>query len=120
MLEVVHLYKPSTLIFNTIIHIQNRKQTIVNGAPDIDYVDADPALDFCNWKGRGGTESTQAGSLIVYDTAELTMWYRPDISERDRVLLNDDPSKVYEIINIENVEMRNQYMILKVQRVVNA
>jgi len=114
------MFKPDIQQMAIPIRIQNRKETIINGAPDIDYVDAAPPLDFCNWKGRGGTESTQAGSLIVFDTAELTMWYRPDISERDRVLLNDDPNKVYEIINVENVEMRNQYMILKVQRVVNA
>ena len=114
------MFKPNIQQMATSIRIQNRKETIINGAPDIDHVDADPALDFCNWKSKGGTESTQAGSLIVFDTAELTMWYRSDISERDRVLLNDDPSKIYEIINIENVEMRNQYMILKVQRVVNA
>jgi head-tail adaptor len=104
----------------TPIRIQHRDEVDVNGAPDISFIDADNPLDFCNWKGKGGTEIVAAGSLTVSDTAELTMWYRPDITERDRVLLNDDTSQAYEVINIENIEMRNQFLIVKVQRMVNA
>lgn len=114
------MYRPNIKQMTTPIRIQRRQEAIVNGAPDISYVDANPALDFCNWKGRGGTESTQSGSLVVFDTAELTMWYRPDVTVQDRILLNDDPDLAYEVINVENVEMRNQFLILKVQRVVNA
>jgi head-tail adaptor len=114
------MFKPNIQQMATPIRIQHRTETIVNGAPEISYADADPALDFCNWKGKGGTESTQSGSLVVFDTAELTMWYRPDITPRDRILLNDDPGFAYEVINVENVEMRNKYLVLKVQRAVNA
>lgn len=114
------MFKPGTLIFNTVIGIQHRVETDVNGAPEISYQDADPALDFCNWKGKGGTEGTLSGNLVVYNTAELTMWYRPDLNERDRILLNDDSGLAYEVINIENIEMRNQYIIVKVSRVVSA
>lgn len=113
------MFKPSTLTFSTPIRVQLRVEGNVNGAPDISYVDADPALDFCAWKGKGGTEITIAGSFAVLDTAELTMWYRPDLSEKSKVLLNDEVSLPYEVTNIENVEMRNQYMIVKVKRVVN-
>lgn len=113
------MYRPNIQQMATPIRIQHRKATDVNGAPHISYVDADPALDFCNWKGRGGTESVQSGSLTVLDTAELTMWYRPDVNERDRVLLNDNEALAYEIANIENIEMRNQFMVLKVRRTVN-
>jgi len=114
------MFKPNIQQMATPIRIQHRIVTDVNGAPEISYQDADPALDFCNWKGKGGTESVQAGTLTVMDTAELTMWYRPDMNERDHVLLNDNTALAYEVINIENIEMRNQYMIVKVSRVVSA
>jgi head-tail adaptor len=113
------MFKPN-LQFTTPIRVQHRVETDVNGAPAISYEDADPALDFCNWKGKGGTESVQSGALTVLDTAEITMWYRPDINERDQVLLNDNEALAYEVTNVENVEMRNIYLILKVKRAVNA
>ena len=155
------MFKPNIQQMSTSIRIQHRVSTDVNGAPDISYVDADPALDFCNWKGKGGTESVQSGSVTIMDTAELTMWFRPDVTERDRVMPEDvlnswqlkmdalnaayqaeeskedpDPDVLegfqnqinnhlaekpaYEVVNVENIEMRNQYMILKVRRAVNA
>jgi len=155
------MFKPNIQQMATPIRLQHRTSTDVNGASDISYVDADPALDFCNWKGKGGTENVQSGSLTVMDTAELTMWYRPDITEKDRVMpegmlnpwqttmdglnaayqieadkvepdaeiLADLQTQIdahtankpaYEVTNIENVEMRNQFMILKVRRTVNA
>jgi hypothetical protein len=114
------MFKPNVQQMATPIRIKHRVSTDVNGAPEISYEDADPAQDFCNWKGKGGSESQQAGKLVVIDTAELTMWYRPDVSERDMVLLNEDEKLAYEVVNVENIEMRNQYMILKVRRAVNA
>lgn len=113
------MWKPGVQQFSTQIRVQRRQETKVNGAPDISYVDADIPLDCCNWKGRGGSESVTAGTVVVADTAELTMWYRPDVDEKTRILLRDNAQLVYEVTNIENVEMRNQYMIVKVKRVVN-
>lgn len=112
------MWKPNVNQFTTPITLQTRVETNVNGAPEISYVGYDQA--FCNWKSRGGTENSQSGSLVVYDTAELIMWYRPGLTECDRILLNGDTSLAYEIVNIENVEMRNQFMIIKVAKVVNA
>lgn len=115
------MWKPQVQQFTTPIRIQRRIETDVNGAPEVSYQDADPALAFCNWKGKGGTESTEAGTLTVEDTAEIVMWYRPDVNQRDRLLLNDDDRLAYEIISPpDNVEMRNMYLILKVKRAVNA
>lgn len=115
------MFKPNVQQFSTPIRIQHRVETDVNGAPEVSYVDADPALDLCNWKGKGGTESTEAGTLTVADTAEVVMWYRPDVNQRDRLLLNDDVKSAYEIISPpDNIEMRNMWLILKVNRAVNA
>ena len=114
------MYRPSAQQFATPISVQSRVETDLNGAPEITYTDADPALDFCAWKGKGGSESAASGFLVVEDTAEVIMWYRPDITERDRMLLNCDTALAYDVVNVENVEMRNQFMILKVRRAVNA
>ena len=90
--------------------------TTVNGDLYVSYADATPPIDFCSWKGKGGTESVTAGKLIVEDTAEVVMWYRPDITERDRLLLDNNPKSAYDIINAEDVEQRHQFLILKVRR----
>ena len=59
-----------------------------------------------------------AGVLSYTDTAEVVMWYRSDISIRDRLLLNDDTTQVFEVVSPpENVEQRGQYLMFKVQRV---
>lgn len=114
------MYKPSSLNFNTPIGIQHRTTIDVNGALDVSYQDADQALDFCSWKSKGGTESTVSGTLMVEDTAEVTMWYRPDINEQDRLLLNGDTNFAYDVINVEDIEKRHMWMILKVKRAVIA
>jgi head-tail adaptor len=104
----------------TPIRVKRRKETIINGSPKVTFEDADPSIDFCNWKGKGGTESTQSGTLVVEDTADVVMWYRPDISQKDRLLLNDDPKLAYDVVGPpDNVEQRNMFLVLKVKRAVN-
>lgn len=112
------MFKPSSNTFTTPIRIQHRTETLINGAPKPSWADAatDPVA-LCNWKGKGGTEALNAGILNVIDTAELTMWYRNDISETDRILKDDDATQAYEVMNIENVEERGMYLIVKVKRV---
>ncbi|RTE05493.1 hypothetical protein [Paenibacillus whitsoniae] len=74
-------------------------------------------VDFCNWKGKSGSAVTEAGVSASHAFAEVVTWFRPEIKQYDRLLLNDDPFQVYEIIEAENVEMRNIWLILKVKRV---
>lgn len=109
------MFRPNAQRFTTPIGIQHRIVTDVNGALDISYSET-PTLDFCEWKGYGGTDSIQSGTLTVINTAILTMWYRPDVTEKDRILLNNDNNLPYEVINTENVGMQNQFLILKVSR----
>ncbi|WP_187377720.1 phage head completion protein [Paenibacillus senegalimassiliensis] len=114
------MWKPKAQQMNTQVRILKRSETSVNGAPKIRFDDAENPLELCNWKGKGGTESTQSGTLVVEDTAEVVMWYRADITQKDRLLLNDDPELAYDIIGPpENVEQRNMYLVLKVRRAVN-
>jgi len=114
------MWRPDVQQMVTPIRVQRRRETTVNGSPKVVYEDADPALDFCNWKSRGGTESTQSGALVVEDTADVVLWYRSDISQKDRLLLNDDSKLAYDVIGPpENVEQRNMFLVLKVRRAVN-
>jgi len=71
---------------------------------------------FCNWKSRGGTESTVNGVVSIIDTAIVTTWYRPDIKSGCRLKLAD--GRIYEIVSEpENIEMQNMYIQFKVERV---
>lgn len=111
------MFRPYIQNFNTVIGVKKRIETDINGAKKPDYIDSDIPIDFCEWKGKGGTESTKAGVLTYSDTAEITMWYRPDIKKRDQILLNNNPDLKYGIISApENIENRNQFLKFKVQR----
>ncbi len=115
------MFRPNVQQLTTPVRVQHRIESMVNGAPELTYEDADPSLDYCNWKSRGGSENTHSGTLVVEDTAEVTMWYRPDISQQDRLLLYENEELAYDIISPpENVEQRNMFLILKVKRAVNA
>ena len=91
------MYRPSAQQFATPICVQSRAETYINGAPEITYTDADPALDFCAWKGKGGSESAASGSLVVEDTAEVTMWTARTL-RGDRLLLIATPALAYEVL----------------------
>lgn len=71
----------------------------------------------CSFKTFGGTEMIVDGVLSVVDTANLETWYRPDIKPdcRFKVLAT---GAIYEIIGApENIDMRNQFIKVKVRTV---
>ncbi|KEO81495.1 hypothetical protein [Tumebacillus flagellatus] len=109
------MFRPTAQQFATPVRVQNR--VTVEGAGDIGfkYQDAAPPVDYCSWKGKGGTVSADSSKII--DTAEVTMWYRPDLNVLDRLWRNEDENQVYEILNIEDIEQRNIWLVLKVERV---
>ena len=73
---------------------------------------------FANLKSYGGSERVQNDLLVIEDTMTLTTWYRPDILATCRVRILQTGA-LYEIINEpENWEMRNQFLICKLRRVV--
>lgn len=111
------MYIPVNAGLTTPIRLKKKTLTMVNGAPKVTLTDADDSLILCSWKGRGGTESTSKGMVTIEDTAEVLMYYRDDVDEKDVLYLHDDSTKAYEVLNVENVEQRNLYLILKVRRV---
>ena len=114
------MFKPSAQQFATVIRLQHRQQTVVNGAPRISYQDADPALHMCEFKPFYGAEAIQAGQLGITQGGTITMWYTPGVKTSDRILLNDDVSQAYDVTSAENVENRGMFLVLKVKRVVTA
>ena len=72
---------------------------------------------FGNFKTYGGTERDVNGLYSIEDTAHIETWYRPDIVSSCRIGV-PQTGAVYEIIGEpENINMRNQYLKFKVQRV---
>ena len=66
-----------------------------------------------------GTEVFETMQLQLREPATLTMRYSPKITEQCLVFKNGD-SRPFEIVSIDNVEERNRWLELKVQRKVEA
>lgn len=112
------MYKPAGVgAFTTAVKLQKRIATKVSGALEFTYEDAsDPILN-CNFKTYGGTESVVNGSHVILNTATLVTWYRQDIQAADRIFLLQDQS-LWEVIGEpENIDMRNQYLIVKIRKI---
>lgn len=74
-------------------------------------------LIYGSFRTFGGTDSNVNGVYSVIDTADVETWFRPDIKSDCMIELAESGAK-YEIIGEpENINMRNQYLKFKVQRV---
>lgn len=79
------------------------------------YIEKD--LIYCSFKTYGGTEKDVNGRCVIYDTANVVTWFRPDIQSDCRLKRMSDEA-LFEILNEpENIEMKNQYIKFKVQRI---
>lgn len=72
---------------------------------------------FGTFRTFGGTDQNVNGVYSVIDTAEVETWYRPDITS-DCIIEIADTGAKYEIIGEpENINRRNAFLKIKVQRV---
>lgn len=79
------------------------------------YIEKD--LIYCSFKTYGGTEKDINGRYVIYDTANVVAWFRPDIQSDCRLKRMSDGA-LFKILNEpENIEMKNQYVKFKVQRI---
>ena len=86
-----------------------------NGVNRSTYPD-DGDVIFVNWKSYGGTETTVNGVWSILDTADVTTWYRPDITANCRLLCEN--GTIYEIKSKpEDIELQHVYLSFKVERV---
>lgn len=71
----------------------------------------------CSFKTYGGSETISNDVYVVFDTAVIETWYRPDIKSDCRIKLFAT-GQVYEIVGKpENINMRNQFLKFKVQAI---
>lgn len=112
------MYRPASANqMTTAMQLQVPKIETILGVTKKVYVDIDGGTIMCNFKTFGGTESESNGILSVFDTAQITCWYRPDIKSNCRLKRLSDGA-VFEILGEpENLEMRNQILYFKIQRV---
>lgn len=77
----------------------------------------------CSFKSFGGTESVRRlenesdGVLVVFDTAVVETWYRPDIKADCAIRLLES-GELYEIIgHPEDIDKRHQFVRFKVRAI---
>lgn len=77
----------------------------------------------CSFKSYGGTESVKTlegksdGVLVVFDTAVVETWFRPDITSECRIKLLET-GEIYEIIgHPEDIDKRHQFVRFKVRAI---
>ena len=72
-------------------------------------------LFFGSFRTFGGTDTTINGIYTIENTAQIDTWFRPDIKSDCMIMLVNNGA-VYEILGEpENIEMRNQFLKLKVR-----
>ena len=110
-------FQPALPYIASLVLLIPRYRTI-KGVPQKEYPKLEDGLCFNgSFKTYGGTEAVHNGVYSVLDTGSIETWYRPDIKGDCRVALAQTGA-VYEVIGEpENINMRNQYMKFKVQRV---
>ena len=109
------MYRPSTN-FNVPMKLLIPQWSNVNGVRKKTYP-ADGEMMFGSFKTFGGTEMTVNGVYSIRNTATIECWFHPDVKADCRIILLQT-NETYEIIgDPENIEMRNQFLRFKVQRV---
>lgn len=110
------MYRPKKT-FNTqfmilVPTIKNVKGKVVYNYPDTgDIINA-------AYTTFGGTEGIINDLYTVIDTGTVETWYRPDITSIVRLKRSD--GKVYNVEgDPENIEMRNQFLKIKVRCIGN-
>ena len=70
---------------------------------------------FCSFRAFGGTERESNDLLIVENTAVVETYYTPTITNDCKLKLEN--GTMWDIHFIENIDMKNQYLTLKVRSI---
>ena len=99
--------------FNVPITIFKSENKKVNGINTKVYTEI--GTIFGSFKSYGGTERESNDLIIIENTAVVETYYRPDITNDCKLKLNDGSE--WEIIHLENIDMKNIYLKLKVRSI---
>lgn len=111
-------YKPPQS-YNVEMRLLTPTTNKINGVVTKTYPQPeDGAQFFGSYRTFGGTEVTNNNVYSIMVTAIIDTHYRPDITSSCRVAVNHNGNYVvYDIISEpENIDMRNQYLQFKVER----
>ena len=97
--------------------IRTDRENDRNGYPVITEVNVfgEGRYVLAKWVNAHGTEAFMAMQMQLREPATITMRYSPLINEQLLVYRGNDP-KPYEVISIDNVQERNTWLEIKVQR----
>lgn len=98
-----------------------QRSTDAEGFPAEDEVNifGEGEYVLCKWVNAHGSEVFLAKQLELREPATITMRFSPLINKKLLVYRDGDMAP-YEIISLDNVEARNQWLEIKVQRMVSA
>lgn len=65
-----------------------------------------------HFKEKSGSETVINGVKLINKSITFSCWYDPQIKQNGRF---DIYGNIYEITNVENVEMRNRYTICELE-----
>lgn len=104
-------YRPSGP-FNVPMTLYKPTESKVKGVTVKAYPETG-AQFFGRFRTFGGTERVVNDILVLDDTGTIETWYRSDLTADCRIAIG---GKLYEIIGTpENIEMRNQFMLIRVR-----
>lgn len=105
------MYRPSIPFTSPFVLLEPTLHN-VNGAVKKEYTETISFL--AGVKSYGGTEKVENGVLVVADTITVETWYRPEIQANCRIR-NQITGKEYDLLPIDNIEERNQFIRFKAQ-----
>ena len=106
-------YKPNTP-YNVPFFLMVPEYKTIKGVKKKIYVKNEEPF-FCSFRTFGGTEKIINDVIAVENTATVETWYDPSIKADCQIEVD---GQMYEILGTpENINMRNQYMVLKVRAI---
>ena len=111
-------YKPSAP-FAVPFKVLPQITTLVQGVSRRTFANPNDVdeVRFCSFRTFGGTERDVNGLYTLEDTATIDTWFDPAITADCRIYICD-LGESYEVLGTpENIDMRNQYMRMKVRRI---
>ena len=107
------MYRPKEP-FTTPFFLMKPEKEIVLGLVQKSYTASTEQPLWCSWKSFGGTEKKYDQILAYENTAVIDTWWNPDFKNDCQIQLLDDGSN-WEILNIENIQRRNQFAKIKIK-----
>lgn len=104
--------------FNVAMKLLTPTSRIVSGVTKKTFTDPeDSELFYGNFRTFGGTENVRNDVYTVIATATINTWFRPDIKSDCRIYICETGEEYEIIAPPEDIEMRHQYLQIKVKKV---